>query len=275
MNDLAKRTITGFCYVALMIAGTAIHPFVFAAVFAPLLFFTQLEFYQLVERPGISPRKTAGLILGLLLFMTSFSMVNGYIPQNAFLIFIPVLIILFLFEVFRDNSRDIQPSAVTLTGFVYVAVPLSLLNFIVHPHFPEKGDFQPWILLGVLFVVWVFDSMAYVAGSMFGRHKIHKKISPQKSWEGFLAGAVFAMVMGIVNAVIFQVPTLTDWLVIAAIVVIFGTLGDLFESKIKRKLKVKDSGTVLPGHGGLLDRLDSLLFIIPVVYVWLTFSGNL
>lgn len=275
MNDLVKRTVTGCLYVAFMIAGTAIHPLVFAVIFAVLLFLTQLEFYQLVERAGSSPRKTPGLILGLSLFATCFLMVYGVIPSNSFLIFIPVLTILFLFEIFRDNSRDVQPSAITLTGFVYVAVPFSLMNFIVYPEYPLHSGFFPWILMGVFFVVWIYDSMAYIAGSMFGKHKIHKKISPQKSWEGLLAGAVFAVVMGILNAVIFQSPSLTDWLIIAAIVVIFGTLGDLFESKIKRKLKVKDSGTILPGHGGLLDRLDSLLFIIPVVYVWLTFTGNL
>jgi phosphatidate cytidylyltransferase len=129
--------------------------------------------------------------------------------------------------------------------------------------------------MGVFFIVWVYDSMAYLVGSMFGKHKINEKISPNKTWEGFTAGAIFALVMGVLNAVIFQEPDIVNWLIIAAIVVAFGTLGDLFESKIKRKLNVKDSGSVLPGHGGLLDRLDSLLFVIPVIYVWLTFSGNL
>lgn len=275
MNDLAQRTVTGCIYVALLIAGTAIHPIVFAVIFTVMLFLTQLEFYQLVESAGSSPRKYAGLILGVLLFATCFGMVHGFIPQNAFLIFIPVLTILFLFETFRDNSKEIQNSAVTLTGFVYVAVPFSLLNFIVYPHYPEKPEFFPWILMGVFFIVWVYDSMAYVVGSMFGKHKINEKISPNKTWEGFFAGAIFALIMGVLNAVIFQEPNIINWVIIAIIVITFGTLGDLFESKIKRKLNVKDSGSVLPGHGGLLDRLDSLLFVIPVIYVWLTFSGNL
>jgi len=275
LNDLVQRTVTGCIYVALLIAGTAIHPVVFAVVFAAMLFFTQLEFYQLVENAGSSPRKHVGLTLGLLLFVTCFGMVHGFIPQNAFLIFIPVLTILFLFETFRDNSKKFQNSSVTLTGFVYVAVPFSLLNFIVYPDYPETPEFFPWILMGVFFIVWVYDSMAYLVGSMFGKHKINEKISPNKTWEGFTAGAIFALAMGVLNAVIFQEPDIVNWLIIAAIVVAFGTLGDLFESKIKRKLNVKDSGSVLPGHGGLLDRLDSLLFVIPVIYVWLTFSGNL
>jgi phosphatidate cytidylyltransferase len=149
-----------------------------------------------------------------------------------------------------------------------------LMNFIVFPQYPEKPFFSPWILMGVFFIVWVYDSMAYLAGSRFGKHKINEKISPQKTWEGFIAGTVFALVMGILNAIIFQNPGIISWLIMASIVVIFGTLGDLFESKIKRKLKIKDSGNVLPGHGGLLDRFDSLFFVIPVIFIWLIFSGN-
>ena len=275
MKDFTQRTITGCLYVLLLIGGAAIHPLVFAPVFAALLFFTQLEFYQLVEKAGNSPRKDIGLIMGLLLFFICFGIVYGLLPKNAYLIFVPILTILFLFEIFRDNSKEIQNSALTLTGFFYVAVPFSLLNFIVYPTFPDPPHFYPWILLGVFFVVWMYDSMAYVAGSKWGKHKINKKVSPKKTWEGLIAGAIFALVMGILNAVIFQKPDISDWLVIASLTVVFGTLGDMFESKIKRRLNVKDSGTVLPGHGGLLDRLDSLLFVIPVIFVWLTFSGNL
>ena len=275
MKDFTQRTITGCLYVLLLIGGTAIHPLVFAPVFAGLLFFTQLEFYQLVEKAGNSPRKNIGLVMGLLLFFICFGIVYGLLPHNAYLIFVPILTILFLFEIFRDNSREIQNSALTLTGFFYVAVPFSLLNFIVYPTFPDPPHFYPWILLGVFFVVWMYDSMAYVAGSKWGKHKINKKVSPKKTWEGLIAGAIFALVMGVLNAIIFQKPGITDWLVIASLTVAFGTLGDMFESKIKRRLNVKDSGTVLPGHGGLLDRLDSLLFVIPVIFVWLTFSGNL
>ena len=195
--------------------------------------------------------------------------------SKSYFLFIPALTFIFLFEAFSDKNGILQNSAVTFTGFVYVAVPFSLLNFIVHPGYPANSLFNPKILIGVFFTVWIYDSMAYVFGSKFGKHKINKKISPNKSWEGCIAGATFAMVMGYLNSLIFKQPGVTDWLVISALVIIFGTLGDLFESRIKRRLKVKDSGTLLPGHGGLLDRFDSLLFVIPVVYVWLIFSGNI
>ncbi|WP_172594265.1 phosphatidate cytidylyltransferase [Mariniphaga sediminis] len=275
MKDLSRRSITGVVYVVLMLAGAAFHPLLFAVVFGTFLYLTQLEFYQLLEKAGSAPRKTAGLALGLLFFIICFGMVNNLLPAKSYLIFIPALTFIFLFEAFSEKSGILQNSAVTFTGFVYVAVPFSLLNFMVHPGYPNYPVFNAKILIGVFFIVWVYDSMAYMAGSMFGKHKIHKKISPNKSWEGLIAGTVFALLTGILNSVIFQHPSVLNWLAISVIVVLFGTLGDLFESIIKRRLNVKDSGTILPGHGGLLDRFDSLLFVIPVVYVWLDFTGNL
>ena len=114
-----------------------------------------------------------------------------------------------------------------------------------------------------------------MVGSMFGRHRLFEKVSPKKSWEGFIGGAVFAVLMGIVDALLFQKLSLFNWIAISILTVIFGTLGDLFESKIKRELKIKDSGSLLPGHGGLLDRFDSLLFALPIIYIWLFYAENL
>lgn len=275
MKDLSRRSLTGIVYIFLMLAGAAIHPLLFAIVFGSFLFLTQLEFYQLVETAGNSPRKNTGLTLGVLFFLICFGMVNNILPAKSYLIFIPALIFIFLFEAFSERSAILQNSAVTFTGFVYVAIPFSLLNFMVHPGYPNFPVFNPKVLIGVLFIVWIYDSMAYLFGSKLGKHKIHKKISPNKSWEGCIGGTIFALIMGAINSMLFKEISITSWIVISILVIVFGTLGDLFESTIKRRLKVKDSGTILPGHGGLLDRFDSLLFVIPVVYVWLNLSGNI
>lgn len=275
MKDFARRSVTGTVYILLMLGGAALHPVIFALVFGAFMFFAQLEFYKLVEKSGGKPRKNFGLVLGVLFFIICFGMVNNWLPVKSYLIFVPALTFLLLFEAFSDRSGILQNSAITFTGFVYVAIPFSLLHFIVHPGYPNYPVFNSNILIGVFFITWIYDSMAYVTGSQFGKHKISKRISPNKSWEGLIGGSVFALLMGVLNSYIFPQPTTYEWLVISILVVIFGTLGDLFESIIKRRLKVKDSGTMLPGHGGLLDRFDSLLFAIPVVYVWLSFSGNL
>jgi phosphatidate cytidylyltransferase len=275
LNNIVKRSITGIVYVVLMLAGVSLHPFIYAIVFGVLLFFTQKEFYQLMGKRHNPCHKTAGLITGILLFAICFGAVSGFIPQKSCLIFIPALIFVFIIEIFRDNDKVIENSAVTITGLIYVALPFSLLNFIVFPGYPVERLFNPQILIGIFFITWVYDTFAYLSGYLLGRHKICEKISPQKTWEGLIAGTVFALIMGIINAVIFKSTTIAQWLIITVIIIVAGTLGDLFESKIKREIDIKDSGNILPGHGGLLDRFDSLLFIIPVVYVWLTLSGNI
>lgn len=275
MTNLLKRSLTGIIYVVAILAGTIIHPLVFVLVFGILLFLTQNEFYKLVRNTAIVPQKIAGQIFGVLLFAVCFGITYGILPPQIALLFIPVFLFVFVFELFRMNTKPLQNSAVTLLGLLYVAAPFCLLNFIVFPGFPAQSAYNPWILTGIFFILWMYDSVAYLVGSRLGKHKIHKRISPKKSWEGLVGGTIFAIIMGILNAVIFQALNMMSWIVIALIIIIFGTLGDLFESKIKRDLEVKDSGSILPGHGGFLDRLDSLLFTVPVIYIWLIIAGNL
>ena len=270
MNNLLKRSLTGIAYVAIMLAGIIIHPFVFAPVFAIILFFTQSEFYKISEQAKFSPQKIFGLILGVLLFILFFLSAKNIIPQSFILLSIPFLFFVFIVELFREKSNTLKNGAITLLGLIYVALPFSLLNFIVFRQTSGSSNYYPWILVGIFFIIWIYDSMAYVSGSLLGKHKIAAKISPAKSWEGLIGGTIFAVIMGIVNAVLFQEISMFNWIVIAIITVIFGTIGDFFESKLKRGIGIKDSGNILPGHGGLLDRFDSLLFAIPVIFVWLS-----
>jgi phosphatidate cytidylyltransferase len=164
---------------------------------------------------------------------------------------------------------------ITIAGIIYIALPFSLLNFIIYPGISAKSDFYPWVLIGIFLIIWMYDSMAYVFGSMLGKHKICERISPKKSWEGLIGGAVFAVIMAIVNSLFFHELSLFNWIVIAVLIVVFGTSGDFFESKLKREAGVKDSGNILPGHGGMLDRFDTVLFAVPVIFVWITLFGNI
>lgn len=276
MSNLLKRCLSGAVYVLVMLGGAILHPYVFALIFAALLFFTQYEFFGLSEKAGYKPLKYTTAILGVLFFLVNFGIASGIIPNGYAFLFIPVLAVLFFTELFRKESNALINSGLNLLGFCYIALPFSLMNFVVHSSVGgAKASFYPWILVGVMFILWVNDSFAYLTGSAFGKHKMCPAISPKKSWEGLIGGAVFAVVMGILNAVMFQAVSMTSWIVIALITVAFGTVGDLFESKIKREIGIKDSGNVLPGHGGFLDRLDSLLFAIPAVFFWLMISGNI
>lgn len=276
MSNLVKRTIFGAVYVLIMLAGTLIHPIAFALVFAVILFFTQFEFYDVVEQAGHKPSKWLGTISGILFFLISFLLSIGIVPKPFGLTFIGIIVFMFIFEIFSSRENTLENSGLSVLGFIYIAGPFSLLSFIVHTSaIGQTNTFNPWILAGVFLILWVNDSFAYLIGSAFGKHKMCKNISPKKSWEGLIGGAVFATIMGIINAVLFQTIGMTSWIVIALLTVAFGTLGDLFQSKIKREIGVKDSGKILPGHGGFLDRLDSLLFAIPAIFIWLIFSGNI
>jgi phosphatidate cytidylyltransferase len=275
LNEFLKRLLTGIIFVTVILAGTIIHPLVFILVFLSFLVLTQYEFYKLIEKTGYTPQTLAGSVIGGLFFIICSLTVQEIIPYNHCFLIIPAIIVMFSFEVLRNKPHALQNSMLTLGGFVYTAIPFGLLNFIVYPGFPDDSRFNSCILIGVFIVVWTYDSMAYAGGILLGKHKMCKNISPKKSWEGLISGAVFAIMAGIMNAVIFQSLSILNWIVSAIIIVVSGTAGDLFESKIKRDLNIKDSGTVLPGHGGFLDRFDSLLFVIPVIYIWLILGGNI
>ncbi len=275
MKNLLKRSLTGVVYVAVILTGTIAHPVIFAAVFLALMILTQFEFYKLVENAGYCPQKILPLVLAGLLFVTCYLAARKIIPYQFCLLFFPFLVVILLAEVLRKKPGTLQNSSITSGGFIYVAVPFSMLNFIVFPGFPEGNRFYPWVLVGLFLIIWANDTVAYLGGTLLGKHKMCEKISPKKSWEGLITGAVFAIIMGTLNAVMFQSLSITGWIVTAILTVVSGTFGDLFESKIKRELDIKDSGRILPGHGGFLDRFDSLLFVVPVVYVWLLIGGNI
>lgn len=258
-----------------MMAGIVIHPYVFAIVFTGFLLITLFEFFKISENIGYQPSRKIGLISGLLLFAIFFLVANNIIPQTFIYLSILIPLIILLPDLFDRNKNGFKNSMITIAGVMYIALPFSLLNFIVIPGNWTEPGFYPWILVGIFLIIWMYDSMAYVFGSLMGKHKICERISPKKSWEGLVGGAVFAVIMGILNSVIFHELSLTNWIVISFLIVAFGTSGDFFESKLKREAGVKDSGNILPGHGGMLDRFDTLLFAAPVIYVWINLFGNI
>ncbi len=275
MSNLTKRSIWGLIYVVVMMGGLLFHPIAFAVVFGTLLFFTQYEFYALVEVAGHKISRLPGTLMGVFYFLICAGIANGLLPKSLLLICIPIILLMFIIELFRRNHNTLERSGLTVLGFIYIAIPFALMNFIVNSSLNGQTNvYYPWIMAGVFLILWTNDSFAYLIGTRFGKHKMCTRISPAKSWEGLIGGAVFAIVMGIVNSVLFQAVDMFSWIVIAVLTVGFGTLGDLFESKIKREIGTKDSGNILPGHGGFLDRLDSLLFAIPVVFIWLMLSGK-
>ncbi|HEY0029982.1 MAG TPA: phosphatidate cytidylyltransferase, partial [Bacteroidia bacterium] len=171
-------------------------------------------------------------------------------------------------ELFTKAQNPFRNIAFTILGIIYVAVPFSLLNYLV----VYNGSYNYQLLFGFFFILWCNDSGAYLAGSAFGKHKLFPRVSPGKSWEGSVGGAIASYIVVLIISGWYTSISLRDWIVIAAILIVIGTLGDLVESLLKRSKNVKDSGTLLPGHGGVLDRFDSLLMATPFVFTYLYLS---
>jgi phosphatidate cytidylyltransferase len=169
-------------------------------------------------------------------------------------------------ELFRRQENPIHNWAYFILGQVFIALPFSLLSFILF-----IDGYQPLVLLSVFVTIWVNDTGAYLVGVTFGKNRLFERISPKKSWEGFVGGALAALASGYVFSLLIPEISLLNWFIFSEIIVIFGTLGDLIESLLKRTIHVKDSGNVIPGHGGLLDRFDSMLLAAPVVFIFLSF----
>lgn len=273
MSAFLKRALTGFGYAFVLIAGLLIHPIVFAVVYLALMVLSLIEYYRMVRLAGGNPQKLNGIITGTIFFSTLFGYTYGLWPFYMMLISVALLLSTFIIELYRNKPNPLSNIACTLLGFFYIAVPMGLLNLLVFRGLPENHEFYPWLLLGITIILWVYDSGAYIIGSAIGKHKLFERISPKKSWEGVIGGLVTAMIAAAVYSRYCTTLSIYHWLITSVILVIFGTFGDLIESMLKRSFNLKDSGKFLPGHGGILDRLDSFLFSIPFVIAWLYIIG--
>ncbi len=289
MSTLIKRTATGFLILLVITGAIALNSLSFVALFFLVMLGTLYEFYNALLRAKIHPQIVYGLLIAAMFYVFAFLNAIGFIPIRFIFLFFPLLSVIFLAELFLRENRPFHNIAFTLLGLFYIALPFSLFHyFVFHPSeelILQSGNdvdivnfvFQPGfkvhyyyqILLGFFFLNWLNDTGAYIIGMPFGKHKLFKRISPKKSWEGFIGGALFCIVTAILLARFFPVLQLRDWLAMAFIVVVFATLGDLVESMLKRYLGLKDSGGILPGHGGLLDRFDGVIFSAPIVYAYL------
>jgi phosphatidate cytidylyltransferase len=265
VNNFFKRALTAGAFVAVLLSATYFGHLTFSLLFFLITILGLWEFYTLSEKAGNQPQKITGTFFGGLLFTMNAWIVDGNYDMRLLAINLPVVFLIFLFELFRKLDNPFGNIAFTFLGILYVAVPFSLLHQILN----TGGSYSYEILFGCWFILWSNDTGAYLAGSAFGKNKLFPRVSPGKSWEGCVGGAIIAYVITFIISGWYTTITRFDWYVIATILIVIGTFGDLVESLYKRSLHVKDSGTILPGHGGILDRFDSLLMSIPFVFIYL------
>ena len=266
MGNFLTRTLFGAIFVIILIAGIVMHPIAFYAVFLGITLLASYEFYKLIQKNNCVPQVVTGLIGAALLFTSCFA--YTYLNNSLlFALFVPLLVLIPIIEMYRKKDNPFGNIAYTFMGLLYVALPFSLLNFLAFPF--GDNEFHWEILMGVFILIWANDTGAYLVGVNFGKHRLFERISPKKSWEGSIGGAVISLLIAWLISLYSRDLNTVQWLITGTIVVLFGSLGDLVESMLKRSINIKDSGTIIPGHGGLLDRFDAILLVSPMVFVFL------
>lgn len=266
MKNLVIRAISGAAFVAIMVASIIFLPsYWFGAIFFVIMLLALREFYQLSDKlQDVNIDKWMSMAGGVVLFAAAFMVTFLHKKTSLFSAYFLCLAVMFAFELFRKKGNPLMNLAVSVMGHVYVAVPFCMYCMV-----EGRSEQSKYLLLAFFIMIWASDTGAYLVGRFLGKHKMFERISPKKTWEGFAGGLLFAFLTGYVFHRLEVIDSLhiAFWLSMSGCVFVFGVLGDLVESMFKRTLDVKDSGNLIPGHGGLLDRFDSALLAAPVLYL--------
>jgi phosphatidate cytidylyltransferase len=269
LNNFWSRTFTGALFVVTIIGSILIDKWLFGAVFLIAAFIAVREFYTLINSvKALKVQFVPGILSTIVLYISFALFANQVVGWQILMINMLIPVLVFINELYQKNETPILNIALTFLGIFYVGLPLALLNLYYNPQL-IPGEYHPGLLMGFFVILWSTDTFAYLTGKLIGKHKLFPRISPKKTWEGTLGGFLFGLVAAWVLSMFYHEFNLINWLVIAAIIAVFGTFGDLSESLLKRSLNIKDSGKVLPGHGGMLDRFDAALFASPAVFVYM------
>ncbi len=281
MSNTMVRVIVGIIGIPLIIISALIGNIVFLAFCVVMAFFCMNEFYNLFEVPpsppppltrwfgGISWHKAAFLLISSIIVVCFFFEKFNFVLILYFLMFIYLI----LDEVFK-TEKHFEAIGTWLLAVLYISSPFGLLSFFASDKFISANYANYAIICLVL--VWISDTFAFFGGKLLGKHKLAERISPKKTWEGSIIGFIFTIIGGVVIGYYFHPElSLLHWLSVSVIVGVFAQIGDLFESNLKRSVKVKDSSNLIPGHGGALDRFDSILFAVPALYIFLYLRSTL
>lgn len=269
---MKTRAITGFFFVLVMLGSMLFGHYPFGIFFLLLSLFCLWEFYGLVKQSGINPNLQAGMLNGGYIYVV-FALITyqDSLTYHKLLFLVPLTIsAVFIQELFKKSEAPFTNIAYTFGGLVFVCMPFTFFHALAY----LKGGFNFHYPLAFMLLLWANDTGAYLVGQAIGRTKLFERHSPKKTWEGFAGGLVIAAGVGLIISHYFNDLQWSQWIIVAILISCFGTLGDLIESMFKRSINVKDSGGILPGHGGLLDRFDGLLIAAPIVYTYLYLISN-
>ena len=277
LTNMTVRAFTGVLFVTIMVT-CFFQPVAMVFLFALITCLSLWEYSGLVNNiEDVTINRFISTVAGVYLFLAISAVNSGFVQTNAvFMPYLLTIIYLFVSELYTKNKNAVHDLSYTMLGQMYVALPLSIINVLAFRTATDGNIHFYYLLpLSVFIFLWTSDTGAYCVGSLFGKHKLFPRISPAKSWEGSIGGGVLVLVAAFLVSLLDQnhgnlsgLNTL-QWLGLGLVVTVFGTWGDLVESLIKRTLGIKDSGTILPGHGGMLDRFDGSLLAIPASAVYI------
>ncbi len=267
MKNFTIRAISAVVFVIIIIGSTLLSKYLFFSVFGIILSLSVLEFFNLTKKGGINPQVIPGIIVSMIIYVSIFLFTQKIVNIKLFLVLIPSFILIPIVEIFRKQENKIPNLIYTLMGVFYFSVPFGLLNSIISP-IRDSVVYKPEIMIGLFAIIWINDAGAYIFGKLLGKHKMAEKISPNKTWEGAIGGALASIALSIVYFKLFNLFNPVTVIVMSLTTLIAGTIGDLTESMFKRHFNVKDSGNIMPGHGGFFDRFDSLIFAAPVYFIF-------
>ncbi len=272
MKNLITRAITGILFIGIIISAIFYSQYTFLVLLLVITTLALTEFYGLVEKED--SRKLVlfvNLFGGNYLTFALYSYASGILPDSlegkVFLPYLIYFLCCFIIQLYAKDKNPIIRWAHSLMGQLYIALPIGLLSFLAFT--PNLSGYNPWLLCSFFMFIWINDTGAFLVGSAIGKKRLFERISPKKSWEGFCGGIVFNLILAYILSTQFDFLTPFEWYGLAITISIFATFGDLCESLLKRTLQIKDSGSILPGHGGMLDRFDSVLLAAPAAVVYL------
>ncbi|MDG1332240.1 MAG: phosphatidate cytidylyltransferase [Crocinitomicaceae bacterium] len=261
------RAITGIVFIGVIIGSLLWSPYAVTVVFMAFMILGIHEFYGLFKlHDKVDVSSGFGMSLGLVISALALATAYNWItPDILFYTLLPILFIGLVGEIWRKKEEPILNSAILIFGLIYVVLPFLLL-IVMHYKLDALGKTGIPLVLGMFLLIWTNDTFAYLSGRTFGKTKLIERVSPNKTWEGTIGGILMTLIVGAVlgyfnNDFLFWIPA-------AAIIAPCAIIGDLFESVLKRNLGIKDSGSILPGHGGILDRFDATLMAVPFFFLW-------
>jgi len=267
MNNFLQRILTGILFVIVVAGGIIYHPFAYFVVFFLVVIAGIYELNNMLTKVDVKINFLTSLSLGVFIYLAVFLVNSGISQSSIYYLIIPLVSLIFISELFNPQSKPLSNIGSSLLGAVYLGASFAMMHVLGF----QDGVYNYKLPLSVFILVWVNDSGAYVSGISIGKHKFFERISPKKTWEGTIGGFVFTLIGAYIISLYWTELNSTQWIIFGGIISVMAALGDLVESMFKRHIGIKDSGNILPGHGGILDRFDAVIFALPMAVFYIKF----